>query len=410
MHNVVGKHAISNKLESNILLIAEAAKKAKALYPDTIDATVGMLMQENGKIFKYHCIEDSLRNLPDEKIYPYAPVAGPATFRRGIASWLFDEHLPSIEAAFKYQIIPTTGGTAAVSDAMYDFNDFGQKILIANYFWTPYFNIAKEANLGLEFYRMYDEKYHFNIADFALKAKKLAKEQGRLFTVINDPCNNPTGLCIDLADWEKIIAVLNEIAETGAQVILLHDVAYIDYQQGGTKRSRAVFSLYERFHKNILIVVATSGSKTFSMYGYRVGAAVGLSKNPEIVESFTAASDHSVRSRFSSVSHPAMSAIADVLASPTKFAEFNTERSEATALLWTRAEKFISEANRVGLQTLPYGGGFFIGVETKNRNIFEELVNDHVFIVPMEGVIRVAISSVRSSDIANLVTILKKRV
>ncbi|MCK7487745.1 MAG: hypothetical protein MZU97_21280 [Bacillus subtilis] len=61
-------------------------------------------------------------------------------------TWVFGEYADQIRKEFGYQVIPTTGGTAAISNAVYNFNDFGQKILVPNYYWTPYENIAMEAN------------------------------------------------------------------------------------------------------------------------------------------------------------------------------------------------------------------------------------------------------------------------
>ncbi|MCK7487747.1 MAG: hypothetical protein MZU97_21290 [Bacillus subtilis] len=57
---------------------------------------------------------------------------------------------------------------------------------------------------------------------------------------------------------------------------------------------------------------------------------------------------------------------------------------------------------------MPYGGGFFIGIESKNKNLFQSLVNERIFVVPMPGLIRVAISSLRPVEIRRLVETVKK--
>ncbi|MCK7487746.1 MAG: aminotransferase class I/II-fold pyridoxal phosphate-dependent enzyme [Bacillus subtilis] len=175
--------------------------------------------------------------------------------------------------------------------------------------------------------------YNFNNADFDRVATKLALDQGRLFVILNDPCNNPTGLCMTNDAWTGVIQTLNNIAKQGIPVIFLHDIAYIDYQMGGYENSRKVFSRYAELHPDILTVVSFSGSKSFSLYGFRIGAQIGLSKNKEVMADFSRVGDHSVRARFSSVSHPAMSAIGKVYSTPHHREAFKEKLIEAQALL-----------------------------------------------------------------------------
>ncbi|QWB99967.1 aminotransferase class I/II-fold pyridoxal phosphate-dependent enzyme [Mycoplasmatota bacterium] len=408
--NIVGKHAEYKKLESNILQISQEAKAQKKKYPDVIDATVGMLHHENMDVFKFQVVDEILKSLSDEETYNYAPVRGKKTFTEGVLNWVFDENAPMIKNDFKYSIIPTTGGSGAISNTFYNFNDFGQKILIPGYYWSPYKNFALEANVDLETYPMYDESNRFNIKGFKEKAFALAKEQGRLCTLLNDPSNNPTGLCMKKEDWKEVIKVLNEISDTGVPVILIHDIAYIDYQLKETKLSREIFSTYKDLNEDILTVVVFSGSKSFSMYGFRVGAQIGISKSQEVIDHFTRVGDYSVRGRFSSVSQPGMSLIDKIFNSEEYKNRFKEELVEANKLLEDRAKLFKEVAELQKLEILPYSGGFFISMKTDNKNIFEDLKKEHVFVIPMQGIIRVAISSLPLKDIPELVKILKKHV
>ena len=227
---------------------------------------------------------------------------------------------------------------------------------------------------------------------------------------MNDPCNNPTGLCLSTDQWRAMIGVLNEIAAKDIPVILLHDIAYIDFQMKPEEQSRDIFASYLDLDPRILAVVAFSGSKTFSMYGFRIGAQIGLSKSKSVMDEFRRVGDYSVRARFSSVSRPAMSVIGRIFASPELKAGFRAELAEAREVLRSRIALFQHHADLEGLRYLPYGGGFFIGVETKNCRIFEDLVADGVYVIAMPGLIRIALSSVNLEEIPRLVKILKKNV
>jgi len=407
---IVGSHAEYKRLESNILQISQEAKAQKKVYDDVIDATVGMLHHENGDVFKYQVVDDVLKMLSDEETYNYAPVRGKKTFTEGVLNWVFDKNADMIRNDFKYSVIPTTGGSGAISNTFFNFNDFGQKILLPNYYWSPYKNFALEANVELETYPMYDENSRFNIKTFREAALKLAKEQGRLSTLINDPANNPTGLCMDKEDWIEVIKVLNEVDELGYPVILIHDIAYIDFQMKDTQFSREIFETYKNLNNDVLAVVVFSGSKSFSMYGFRVGAQIGISKSQEVIDNFTRVGDYSVRGRFSSVSQPGMNVIDHIFNNKEYLDKYKTELEIGRKLLKDRAALFLKEAEAHKLDILPYCGGFFISVPTKNKNIFEDLKKDRVFVIAMQDIIRIAISSLPISDIPELVKKIKKHI
>ncbi len=411
MHkNIVGKHAEYKKLESNILQISQEAKAMKKEYSDVIDATVGMLHHEDGRVFKYQSVEDWLHMLSDLETYAYASVRGTEAFREGVFNWVFGEYADRLKQEFKHSIIPTTGGSGAISNTFYNFNDFNQKVLLPNFYWSPYYNFAQEANIDLKTFSMYDDMYRFNIADFRDKAFELAEEQGRLTVLLNDPSNNPTGLCMTKDDWTEVIKTLNEINRKDIPVVLIHDIAYIDYQMKPTQQSREIFSTYFELDPEILAVVVFSGSKTFSLYGFRVGAQIGISKSQKVIDDFTRVGDYSVRGRFSSVSQPGINIIGKILNDKSNTEKFSKELVQARKLLKDRANLFLQEAEKNNLETLPYCGGFFISIITENKNIFKDLVNEHVFVIPMQGMIRIAISSLPLKDIPELVKKIKKHI
>ncbi len=410
LNSIVGKHAENKKLESNILQISQEAKAMKRKYDDVIDATVGMLHHDSGSIFKFGIVDRLLKNLTDAETYHYAPVRGTEAFSEGVFDWVFGKHKDIIRENFHYSVIPTTGGSGAISNTFYNFNDFGQSVLIPNYYWTPYDNFAYEANIKLRTFMMYDDEKHFNLKDFREKALALAKEQNRLCLLLNDPCNNPTGLCMTEEDWHEVVKILNQVADMDIPVTLIHDIAYLDYQLKPEALSRDVFLPYLEMHPNILSVVVFSGSKTFSLYGFRIGAQIGISKNKEIVDSFIRVGDYSVRARFSSVSQPAMSIIGKIFTTDEYRKDFASELVEARRLLKERAILFVAEADKQGLEILPYCGGFFVSIQTDNKNIFKDLAKDHVYVIQMKDLIRIAISSLRLADIPRLVEIIKKHV
>ncbi|MDY0011121.1 MAG: aminotransferase class I/II-fold pyridoxal phosphate-dependent enzyme, partial [Candidatus Izemoplasmatales bacterium] len=173
---------------------------------------------------------------------------------------------------------------------------------------------------------------------------------------------------------------------------------------------REIFEAYLDLDDEVLAIVVFSGSKTFSLYGFRVGAQIGLSKSQEIIDNFLRVGDYSVRARFSSVSQPGMNVIGKIFTNPEYKQRFLDELHIGTSLLKARASLFLQEAEKHDLQILPYCGGFFISVPTKNKNIFKDLVEDHVYVIPMQDIIRIAISSLCMDEIPELVRKIKKHI
>lgn len=407
---IVAQHAKEKVVVSNIFKIAEIANQVKKNFDDVIDATVGMLTHEDGRVFTYSAIDHLLRTLDDKSFYPYAPINGTKNFVDGVMSWVFGEYFSDIQREMFYKVLPTTGGTAAISNTVYNFNDYHQKIVIPNYYWPPYENIAQESNLDVETFLMYDENHNFNIKGFKETAIRIANKQERLFVILNDPCNNPTGLQMGNDNWVKVVDILNEISSNDIPVILLLDIAYIDYQKDGYTKSREIFKHLLNLDEDILTVVSFSASKSFSIYGLRLGAQIGLSKNQKIVDEFTRVGEHTVRARFSNVNHPAMNAVAKVFTEKEYRESFLKELEEAREVLNKRAKEFTRIAERENLDILPYGGGFFIAIETNNENVFDELVKERIFVIQFPGLIRIAISSLQFSQMERLVTVLKKHI
>jgi aspartate/tyrosine/aromatic aminotransferase len=105
-----------------------------------------------------------------------------------------------------------------------------------------------------------------------------------------------------------------------------------------------------------------------------------------------------------------MNIIGKIFSDKIYMEKFQNELVEARKMLNQRSAIFVKEAEKQGLKALPYLGGFFISVETANQNIFQDLVNEHVFVIPMEGLVRIAVSSLNREEIPRLVSILKKHI
>ena len=65
------------------------------------------------------------------------------------------------------------------------------------------------------------------------------------------------------------------VANKDKNVILVPDVAYLDYS-GEKHECRRFFKKFGNLPENILVIVAYTLSKGFTMYGQRMGAMIGV--------------------------------------------------------------------------------------------------------------------------------------
>jgi aspartate/tyrosine/aromatic aminotransferase len=85
------------------------------------------------------------------------------------------------------------------------------------------------------------------------------------------------------------------------------------------------------------------------------------------------------------------------------FNSYVSELNEKIKLLDERAEIFINEAKKCKLIHCEYRGGFFILIPCKNPvDVYEKLKKQNIYIAPLDGGIRIAISYITKKEIKNL--------
>ena len=78
-------------------------------------------------------------------------------------------------------------------------------------------------------------------------------------------------------------------------------------------------------------------------------------------------------------------------------------------MIKARADVFVKEARACGLPMIPYLAGFFLSIPCeKNQEICDKLHEDHIYLVPQAGGIRIAMCSVPLSKIPGLAGKIKR--
>jgi aromatic-amino-acid transaminase len=395
MDFVIGAHRTRPGDDPIFSLNAEAQRR-QAAGEDVINATIGALLDDDGKLALMPSVVEALRDVEPEVAAGYAPIPGRSDFRHAVVQDL----LGPVGLADRAVCVATPGGSGALRISMDNFLEPHQTVLTSSYFWGPYRTQADEAGRAFTTFTMFDPNGRFHVADLERKLEGIASAQGRALLVLNTPCHNPTGYSLDDDEWRATVDILDRIAQRTPVGVLL-DAAYAYFAPEGV--SRALTHL-TRIVNRALVLIAWSASKSFAHYGLRVGALVAVvpdQKERTITEN---ALTYSCRGLWSNCNAGGMAAIARVLTEAGPRQRAQAERATLVALLARRVARWNELAPAAGLTYPRYDGGFFTTVFCDDAPaVATRLKARGVFVVAQPGLLRVAICALNEPQIERTV-------
>ncbi len=377
------------RFTEKVFKVTQAAKADKD--PSTINATAGCLYDEEGNLFTYKIVAECEKNLPSKQKFAYAASpSGNKEYVNAISKYILEDRIKN-----NYKTLATPGGTGAVYTSMKLTLDEGDTIILPKIAWGNYNDMVKQLNLNVIRYDVYDLDDLFS---------KIDSIDGKVYVLINSPCQNPLGFAYSYEQWQKIIDKLNNLNK---EVVLALDIAYIDYASNEPKK---FFELFNNINDNVLVLICASTSKSFSFYGERLGAMIAINNNSELVDKIINLSSRLARAVWSNCNNGAMLTVTEVL--NKHYDEYIIERDNAIKMLKTRVNTFISEADECGLVYYPMQDGFFITLKVEDDDYKEELhqrlMDNHIYTLTVNKGIRIAVCSIPLNKIHGLARRIKE--
>ncbi len=156
------------------------------------------------------------------------------------------------------------------------------------------------------------------------------------------------------------------------------------------------------------VLVAWTASKTFAQYGARIGALVAMHQDEGERERLTNAVAYSCRATWSNCNHLGQLAVAELLTDPDLKARADAERDVLIDMLRRRVAVFNEGAAAAGLNVPRYEGGFFVAVFTPDgERTAQAMRAEGVYVVPMQGAVRVALCATPEADVPRVVDALR---
>lgn len=384
-------HAAGRKLKDAIFDANQACNEAIKIHgaDNVTNATIGVVLDETGKLATLPTVEKIFRTMNFAELVAYAPISGLPAYLDAVIDLTFADNKPTAH----FGAIATAGGTGAIHHAIANYAERGDAVLTSDWRWGTYDIICNETGKHLETFKLFDDALNFNINDFAVKVDALCKNQRSLLVIINTPAHNPTGYALTDDEWDKVLDVLKIHASTGKNISLLVDIAYIDFA-GEKNSTRAFMKKFSDLPENLFVMISFSMSKSYTLYGQRTGALIGVSSSEKVIAEFNDVGKYSNRATWSNINRGAQALLVKLHADNDLLPTYEAERAELYQMVKRRADVFVTEAANCGLRVVPYKGGFFIAVPAENpATVCKKLHDDLIFAVPLKLGIRIAACS-----------------
>lgn len=383
----------SDKIQDTVFTIA--AKANADTEPNKINSTLGSLFDEDTKLVAFDTFYNIYNNLDNRIKAKYAEsFTGNKAFIEASIKHVLEDKIK-----LPHKALATSGGTGAVSMTLKNTLNPNDTVLLPSIGWTSYRLMAKEYSLKIEDYNIFD------IDDIIAKTSSLATKQNKILIVINSPCHNPTGISYSKEDFDKLVNHFNSLS---VPVIILNDIAYIDYSND-LAHSRDYLEAFNNINDNILVLIAFSLSKTMTSYGLRVGSIIFIANKEETLIPVYNTFEKTCRVLWSNINNAAMVAFAEVINHHKD--EFDREKAQYIKLITERAQIFTDEAKAINLEHYPYQEGFFITLKfddnTKRDDIHTKLMDNHIYTVKVENGIRISLCGIPKSKIKGLASRIK---
>jgi aromatic-amino-acid transaminase len=241
--------------------------------PHKVNLGVGVYYDDEGKLPLLQCVRAAEKQMADApKARGYLPIDGIAAYDSAVKTLVFGADSEPIKSGriATVQGLGGTGGLKVGADFLKRVNP-NAKVLISDPSWENHRALFSQAGFTVEAYPYYNAAKRGIDFDGMLTALNAAP-QGTV-VVLHACCHNPTGYDITHEQWDQVIATVK-----ARQLVPFLDMAYQGFGHG-IAEDGAVIGKFVNSGQDFF--VATSFSKSFSLYGERVGALSVLCADKE---------------------------------------------------------------------------------------------------------------------------------
>ena len=310
--------------------------------PAKVNLGVGVYFDDNGKLPLLACVqaaEKTMMATPSPR--GYLPIDGIAAYDAAVKSLVFgagSEPLASGRIA-TVQGIGGTGGLKVGADFLKHLNP-NAKVLISDPSWENHRALFSHAGFAVESYAYYDAASR-GVNFSGMLADLNAAAPGTI-VVLHACCHNPTGYDITPDQWDQVIAAVK-----AKNLVAFLDMAYQGFGHGITEDGAVIGKFVSA---GLTFFVSTSFSKSFSLYGERVGALSVLCDNKEEAARVLSQLKIVIRTNYSNPPIHGGAVVAAVLGNPELRALWEKELGDMRARIKAMRQKLVDGLKAAGVK------------------------------------------------------------
>ncbi|PUE20318.1 amino acid aminotransferase [Limnohabitans sp. WS1] len=310
--------------------------------PNKVNLGVGVYFDDNGKLPLLQCVqaaEKTMMATPTAR--GYLPIDGIVAYDNAVKALVFGAESDVVKSGrvSTVQAIGGTGGLKIGADFLKKVSP-NAKVLISDPSWENHRAIFVNAGFEVGTYAYYDaDKRGVNFD--GMLASLNAADEGTI-VVLHACCHNPTGYDITDAQWDQVIAVVKAKSLTA-----FLDMAYQGFGHG-IAEDGAVIGKFVAAGLNIF--VSTSFSKSFSLYGERVGALSVVASDKEEASRVLSQLKIAIRTNYSNPPIHGGAVVAAVLNNPELRAQWEQELAEMRVRIKAMRQKLVDSLKAAGVQ------------------------------------------------------------
>lgn len=276
--------------------------------PNKVNLGVGVYCDDEGKVPVLESVRRAEQKLAESPLpRNYLPIDGLQAYGRAVQRLVFGETSEALRAN-RIVTVQTLGGTGALKVGA----DFLRRInpqaglWISDPSWENHRALFEYAGYAVSAYPYYHAPSHG--VDFEAMIGALNSLPEGSITVLHACCHNPTGVDLSPEQWERVIEVVNARA-----LVPFLDLAYQGFADGIDADAYAVRRFAEACPA---VFVASSFSKSLSLYGERVGALSVVTRDADEAARTLSQLKRVIRTNYSNPPTHGGQAVAMVLTTP----------------------------------------------------------------------------------------------
>ena len=310
--------------------------------PKKVNLGVGVYYDDNGKLPLLACVqkaEQAMMEKPSAR--GYLPIDGIAAYDSAVQALVFGAQSPSVQAkrVATVQCLGGTGGLKVGADFLKRLNPQA-KVLISDPSWENHKALFTQAGFDVQAYPYYDAQALG--VDFPKMLASLASADPGTIVVLHACCHNPTGYDITPSQWKQVVET---VKAKGLTAFL--DMAYQGFGHG-IAEDGAVIDLFVQ--AGLSFFVATSFSKSFSLYGERVGALSVHCETADEAAKVLSQLKIAIRTNYSNPPIHGGSVVAAVLNNPEWRSLWEGELAEMRVRIKEMRQKLVEGLKAAGVQ------------------------------------------------------------